>query len=149
MDEAAEVINEQGIQILNKGGGAGVKAFIATQTTADFDAVFGSEARTNQALGNLNNVLCLRVKDRGMAEWIAKSFGETSARNINYSQSTGSGSSSTFTEFSGSNSQTISEVAIPLVSPDLLTRLPGLQYFAFVAGSTLYKGRLPLLDGSR
>lgn len=149
IDEAAEVINEQGIQILNKGGGAGVKAFIATQTTADFDVVFGSEARTNQALGNLNNVLCLRVKDRGMAEWIAKSFGETSARNINYSQSTGSGSSSTFTEFSGSSSQTISEVAIPLVSPDLLTRLPGLQYFAFVAGSTLYKGRLPLLDGSK
>lgn len=145
VDEAAEVMNEQGIQILNKGGGAGIKAFLATQTIADFDVVFGDTARTKQALGNLNNIICLRVKDPQMAEWIALSFGKTSARNMSVSQSTGSGSSSFFTEFTGSTSKSMSEVEIPFVSPDLLTRLPGLQYFAFIAGSTLYKGRLPLL----
>lgn len=146
VDEAAEVMNEQAIQILNKAGGAGFKAFIATQTTADFDAVFGATARTKQALGNLNNVICLRVKDPDMAEWIAKSFGKTAARNISISTSSGTGSSSSFTEFNGSSSRSMSEVEIPFVSPDLLTRLPGLQYFAFLAGSTLYKGRLPLLE---
>lgn len=145
VDEAAEVMNEQCIQILNKGGGAGIKAFIATQTIADFDAVFGSSARTKQALGNLNNVVCLRVKDPDMAEWIAKSFGKTAARNMNVSFSTGSESSASFTEFKGTSSRSMSEVEIPFVSPDLLTRLPGLQFFAFLAGSTLYKGRLPLL----
>lgn len=146
VDEAAEVMNEQAIQLLNKGGGAGIKAFIATQTIADFDAVFGSAARTKQALGNLNNVICLRVKDPDMAAWIAESFGKTFARQITASQSTGSGSSQAFTEFTGSTSRTMSEVEIPFVSPDLLTRLPGLQYFAFLAGSTLYKGRLPVLQ---
>lgn len=146
IDEAAEVLNEQGIQILNKGGGAGLKAFIATQTIADFDAVFGDSARTRQALGNLNNVICLRVKDPDMATWIAESFGKTSARDITTSMSTGSGSSQSFTEFSGGTSRSIREVEIPFVSPDLLTRLPGLQYFAFLAGSTLYKGRLSLLE---
>ncbi|MCU6502025.1 conjugative transfer system coupling protein TraD [Rugamonas sp. A1-17] len=146
VDEAAEVVNEQAIQLLNKGGGAGIKAFIATQTIADFDAVFGSAARTKQALGNLNNVICLRVKDPDMAAWIAESFGKTFARQITASQSTGSGSSQAFTEFTGSTSRTMSEVEIPFVSPDLLTRLPGLQYFAFLAGSTLYKGRLPVLQ---
>lgn len=147
IDEAAEVMNEQGIQILNKAGGAGVKAFIATQTIADFDAVFGSTARTKQALGNLNNVICLRVKDPDMAEWIARSFGTTAARDVNVSFSTGSESSASFTEFRGSASRSIREVEIPFVSPDLLTRLPGLHYFAFLAGSTLYKGRLPILNG--
>lgn len=146
VDEAAEVMNEQAIQILNKGGGAGIKAFIATQTIADFDAVFGAAARTKQALGNLNNVICLRVKDPEMAKWIAESFGKTSARNVSTSQSTGSGSSAAFLEFSGSTSRSMSETEIPFVAPDLLTRLPALQYFAFLAGSTLYKGRLPVLE---
>lgn len=145
IDEAAEVMNEQGIQILNKGGGAGIKAFIATQTIADFDVVFGSAAKTKQALGNLNNVICLRVKDPEMAKWIAESFGKTSARQINSSYSTGSESSASFSEFKGTTSRSMQEVEIPFVSPDLLTRLPGLQYFAFLAGSTLYKGRLPIL----
>jgi conjugal transfer pilus assembly protein TraD len=146
VDEAAEVVNEQTIQILNKGGGAGIKAFIATQTIADFDAVFGSTARTKQALGNLNNVICLRVKDTDMARWIADSFGKTSAKNISQSFSTGSNSSSIFTEFNGSSGYQKSDIEIPLVSPDLLTRLPGLQYFAFLAGSTLYKGRLSIIN---
>lgn len=146
IDEAAEVMNEQAIQILNKGGGAGIKAFIATQTIADFDVVFGSNAKTGQALGNLNNVLCLRVKDPAMAEWIATSFGKTAARDVRTTHTTGSGSSKSFTEFSGSTSRALSEVEIPFVSADLLTRLPGLQFFAFLAGSTLYKGRLPLLQ---
>lgn len=146
VDEAAEVMNEQAIQILNKGGGAGIKAFIATQTTADFDAVFGATARTKQALGNLNNVICLRVKDPDMAKWIADSFGQTSARVHNTSHSSGSGSASNFLEFNGSSSRSTSETEIPFVSPDLLTRLPGLQFFAFLAGSALYKGRLPLLQ---
>jgi len=146
IDEAAEVINDQGIQILNKGGGAGIKAFIATQTIADFDVVFGNSAKTGQALGNLNNVLCLRVKDPDMAEWIATSFGKTAARDVRVTHTTGSGSSKSFTEFSGSTARAMSEVEIPFVSADLLTRLPGLQYFAFLAGSTLYKGRLPLLQ---
>ncbi|WP_194725539.1 conjugative transfer system coupling protein TraD [Noviherbaspirillum malthae] len=145
VDEAAEIVNEQTIQILNKGGGAGMKAFIATQTIADFDAVFGSNARTKQALGNLNNVICLRVKDPDMAKWIAESFGKTTARSLSVSYSAGSESSASFTEFRGQTSRSMNETEIPFVSPDLLTRLPGLQYFAFLAGSTLYKGRLPLM----
>jgi conjugal transfer pilus assembly protein TraD len=146
IDEAAEVMNDQGIQILNKGGGAGLKAFIATQTIADFDVVFGSAAKTKQALGNLNNVIALRVKDPEMASWIAESFGTTSRRDIKRSISSGSGSSKLFTEFTSTSGQSISEEEVPFVTADLLTRLPGLHYFAFVAGSRLMKGRLPLLQ---
>lgn len=146
VDEAAEVMNDPTIQILNKAGGAGIRAFIATQTIADFEAVFGSQAKTRQALGNLNNVISLRVKDMQMAEWIADSFGTTSAINISESFSSGSGSTKNFTEFTASSSQSMSEVDAPFVSKDLLTRLPPLQFFAFIAGSKLYKGRIPALN---
>lgn len=146
IDEAAEVVNDQTIQILNKGGGAGFNAMIATQTIADFDAVFGSRAKTNQALGNLNNVICLRIKDTDTAKWIAESFGQTSGRAMSVSHGMGAESSKSFTEFRGSTTRSMQAKDIPFVSADLLTRLPGLQFFAFLAGSSLYKGRLPLLQ---
>lgn len=145
VDESAEIVNDQSIQLLNKGGGAGVKGFFATQTISDLDVVLGSAAKTKQALGNLNNIFCLRVKDPEMAKWIAESFGSTSARRFNVSHSTGSGSTSSFTEFTGSTSRSMSEEEVPFVAPDMLTRLPGLQYFAFIGGSQLYKGRIPII----
>ena len=135
VDESAEVINPQAIQILNKGGGAGVKAFFACQTVGDFDAVFGTNAVTRQALGNLNNVICFRVKDVEMAKLLSESFGKTVHRTLR----TGISSNS------GAVGAQMTEVEIPLVSQDVLTRLPGLQYFAFLAGSALWKGRLPVI----
>ena len=44
VDEAAEVINDPCIQLLNKGRGAMMRLYIATQTFADFVARTGSEA---------------------------------------------------------------------------------------------------------
>ncbi len=145
VDEAAEVMNDQAIQLLNKGRGAGIRVMVATQTIADFDALFGSSAKSRQTLGNLNNVISLRVKDMEMAKFIAESFGKTSARRISRTQSVNASSAKNIADYSGSRSRSIQEEEIPFVSPDLLTRLPGLQYFAFLAGSTLYKGRVPLL----
>lgn len=144
-DEAAEMTNNQLIQLLNKGGGAGFKVFLATQTEADFIVRLGSREKARQMLGNLNNVICLRVKDTDTAEWIAGSFGKTVARRQATSYSNTSESSTAFTEFRGSTSRSLNETEVPLVSPDLLTRLPGLHYFAFLGGSTLYKGRLPFI----
>lgn len=149
IDEAAEVVNEQTIQILNKGGGAGIKAMLATQTLADFEAAFGSIAKTKQILGNLNNIICLRVKDTDTAEWIASSFGTTMARDISMSYATGSDSSKSMTEFRGSATRSLKETEIPFVSKDLLTRLPNFQYFAFFGGTILYKGRIPLLQKNK
>ncbi|WP_416047364.1 conjugative transfer system coupling protein TraD [Cupriavidus basilensis] len=144
-DESAELTNDQAIQILNKAGGAGFKAFMATQTEADFIVRLGSKEKARQMLGNLNNVICLRVKDYETAKWISESFGQTTARKQSTSYSNTSESSTAFTEFRGSTGRSMEETEAPFVSPDLLTRLPGLHYFAFLGGSTLYKGRLPLI----
>jgi hypothetical protein len=63
IDEAAEVVNDPFIQLLNKGRGAGLRLTVATQTFADFAARTGSEAKARQVLGNINNLVALRVLD--------------------------------------------------------------------------------------
>ncbi|KAG0283383.1 hypothetical protein BGZ97_008569, partial [Linnemannia gamsii] len=60
IDEAAEVINEPFIQLLNKGRGAKLRLFVATQTIADFSARIGSKDKALKILGNLNNLFALR-----------------------------------------------------------------------------------------
>ena len=61
IDEIAEAINEQVIQILNKGRGAGFKAFVAFQARADLEAKLGNAAKMLQVLGNLNNQVILKI----------------------------------------------------------------------------------------
>ncbi|HBD34922.1 MAG TPA: conjugal transfer protein TraG, partial [Cupriavidus sp.] len=51
VDETAEAINEQLLQLLNKGRGAGFKAFVAYQTRSDFTAKLGNVAKMQQVLG--------------------------------------------------------------------------------------------------
>ena len=145
VDEAGDVLNENGIQLLNKSHGAGLKAFLCAQTIADLEVILGSKARAMQALGNLNNIFALRVNSPEMARYIADSFGKTSARKLSVSHSTSSSSAKAVMEFSGSFAHSISEEEIPLVSPDLLLKLPGLQYFASLAGAQVLKGRIPLI----
>ena len=146
VDEAAEAMNDQLIQILNKGGGAGMKCLLATQTIADFTVRLGSKDKATQVLANLNNVISLRVKDYETAEWVAKSFGKTGYRAQSESMSTSSGSAAHPTEFNASTSRSVQEQEVALVNPDLLMRLPPFNYFAFVAGSTVYKGRFPIIN---
>ncbi|MFK0380213.1 conjugative transfer system coupling protein TraD [Pandoraea sp. NPDC090278] len=146
VDEAAEVINDQLIQILNKGGGAGFKCFLAAKTDADFIAKLGSKEKARQVLGNLNNVICLRIKDYEMAKWIAESFGMTGYRQHSEALSMNSASAAHPTEFTSGHTRSVTEKDAPFVSPDLLTRLPAFNYFAFLGGSTLYKGRYPMIN---
>ncbi|BBA45591.1 TPA: conjugative transfer system coupling protein TraD [Burkholderia cepacia] len=146
VDEASEALNAQLIQILNKGGGAGMQCYIATQTISDFIARMGSRDKAMQVLGNLNNVITLRLKDYETAKWVAQSFGQTGFREESRSVNSGRNSTSHPTDFSGSGSRSMSVKDIALVSEDLLTRLPPMNYFAFIGGSWLYKGRVPIIS---
>lgn len=144
-DEAAEILNDQAIQILNKAGGAGFKAFLATQTIADFEARLGNKAKALQTLGNTNNLFALRVRDYDTAQWVARMMGETSVKSLAVSHSIGSESEATVLEFKGSVSRSMKEERAPLVSPDVLVRMPNLQYVAMIAGGRIVKGRVPII----
>lgn len=145
VDEAPEVLNDQAVQILNKGGGAGIKAFLAMQTLADMEARYASKPKAMMTLGNLNNIICLRLRDMDSAEYVSKMFLSTVVRTEATSYSSGSDSSSAFTEFRGGINRSLAEKDVPLVSPDVITRLPPLQFIALIAAQKTVKGRIPLL----
>ena len=149
VDEVAEVANDQLIQILNKGGGAGIKCFLAMQAIADLTVRLGSKEKCEQVLANLNNLISLRVRSAETAKYVSEMFGEVQARNLEVSYSSGSESSAAFTEFRSNTSRSLKSTPTALVPPELLTRLPPLHYFAFTAGRGMYKGVVEFIEAKR
>lgn len=147
IDEIAEAINEQVIQILNKGRGAGFKAFVAFQSRSDLEAKLGNAAKMLQVLANLNNQIILRLEDTDTAQWFSDKAGETAIRNIVTSSSTSTGSESHIGEFGGTVSRSMQLEKVNLIPTDLITRLPNLQYFLRVSGGAVYQGRIPIIEG--
>ncbi|WP_213766582.1 conjugative transfer system coupling protein TraD [Caballeronia sp. dw_19] len=147
IDEIAEAINEQVIQILNKGRGAGFKAFVAFQARADLEAKLGNAAKMLQVLGNLNNQIILRLEDSDTAQWFSDKVGETAIRIVNVSNSTSTGSESHAMEFNGSQSRTLQLEKAPLIPIRLIHSLPNLQYFMRISGGAVYQGRIPIIEG--
>ncbi|SAL48403.1 putative TraG family protein [Caballeronia choica] len=147
IDEIAEAINEQVIQILNKGRGAGFKAFVAFQARADLEAKLGNAAKMLQVLGNLNNQVILRLEDSDTAKWFSDKVGETAIRVVNISNSTNTTTESHAMEFSGSQSRTLQLEKVPLIPVRLIHSLPNLQYFMRISGGVVYQGRIPIIEG--
>ena len=145
IDEASEVLNAQVTQILNKGGGADFRCFVASQSIADYDVRYGTRPKAMQAMASLNNLICFRIKDPEAAQLASEMFGVTEGRQIETSMSTGAESMTNATEFRTQTSRSLSSTEIPLVSAQLLTRLPPLHFFAFIAARNIVKGRLHLI----
>lgn len=148
VDEAAEVVNLPLIQILNKARGAGFVTTLAAQTLPDFVARMGNEARARQILGNCNNLIALRTKDRTTQDFIVETFGQTEIQVISRSISAGSKTDEPGIggiDFTANTSKSISEKSVDVFAPELLGMLPNLHYIAFVSGGRVVKGRLPKL----
>lgn len=146
IDEAAEVANDQLTQLLNKAGGAGFKMFLAAQSIADFNVRYQSKDKAEQVLANLNNLICLRLRSRESAQYVSDMFGNTQTRQVETGFSTGSESSALFTEFRSNVSKSLKSTEAPLVTPDLIMRLPPLQFFCFISGQFIGKVRIPFIS---
>lgn len=144
VDETAEVINDQLIQLLNKGRGAKFRITVATQTIADFEAGLGSPARALQALGNVNNLISLRTIDRDTREYVSASLPKT--RVLFRSESAArSQDSESLTAVKTLVSDGFAETEAAVFPPETLAELPDLEYIARVGGATVIKGRIPFL----
>lgn len=147
VDEAAEVVNIPLIQILNKARGAGFVTYLAAQTLPDFIARMGNEARARQILGNCNNLISLRVKDRLTQEFIVETIGETEIQIVSRGMSSGVRPDDKNLDIDRNTNITksINEQTVEVFPPAMLGMLPNLEYIAFVSGGRLIKGRLPKL----
>jgi conjugal transfer pilus assembly protein TraD len=144
VDEVSNVINAPLIEILNKGAEGGIYTTCAMQTLADLSKRLGSEAAARMALGNLNNLIALRSKDRPTQDFIVETFGKTAIHTMRVGLS--SGADAHVGDFSSSYSTQLAESFEEMVPAEILGKLPNLQYFASVSGGRIIKGRFPILD---
>ncbi|GAB1392988.1 conjugative transfer system coupling protein TraD [Rhodocyclaceae bacterium] len=144
IDEAAEVINQPTIQLMNKGGGALFRVTIATQTFADFASRLGDENKARQVLANTNNKIALRILDAETQQYIADGIPKIKARTlmIRYGHNV---DSNIHDAYSASYQEQAAEEEADLIPPAILSELPPLHFFARLSGGNTIKGRLPIL----
>ena len=144
IDEAAEVVNDPFIQLLNKGRGAGLRLVVATQTFADFAARTGSEAKARQVLGNINTLIALRLLDAETQQYVTDSLPKVRLRSVTRAQGSSTSAANPLL-YSGSVREQLAEEEGELFPAALLGQLPNLHYLARLAGGRVVKGRLPIL----
>ena len=143
VDEMSNVVNLPLIEILNKGAEGGICSICAMQTLADLARRMGSEDAARMALGNLNNLIALRTKDRPTQDFVVETFGKTGIHTMRVALN--QGADSHVGDWSSGQSAMVTESMEERVPVDMLGKLPNLQYFGSVGGR-LIKGRFPILD---
>lgn len=144
LDEAAELINQPTIMLLNKGRGGKFCLTIATQTFADFVARLGNEARARQVLGNTNNLIALRTIDAETQKYVEEQLDEVVLQTLTRDYQAGSGVEEP-TEFDAKYSESMSTETAPLFTAPMLGKLPNMHYLARLTGGRIVKGRFPIM----
>ncbi|WP_101776042.1 type IV conjugative transfer system coupling protein TraD [Pasteurella oralis] len=144
-DEFNELIGDEFIPLINKGGGAGVQVTAYTQTISDIKARIGDSAKAGQIVGNFNSLIMLRVKEQATAEVLTKNLHEVSIYEVMALSSTTDNNDPTSEKDFGSNTgDRVTIKSKPMLSPADITNLPKGQAFALIEGSQLWKIRIPL-----
>jgi conjugal transfer pilus assembly protein TraD len=146
VDEVSNVINLPLIEILNKGAEGGIYSTCAMQTLADLARRLGSEDAARMVLGNLNNLIALRTKDRPTQDFVVETFGRTAIHSVRVGLS--QGADAHLGDFSSSYSTQISETLEEAVPADILGKLPNLHYVASISGGRRIKGRFEIIDSA-
>lgn len=144
IDEAAEVLNDPTIQLLNKGRGAKMRLFVATQTIADFTTRLGSQEKALQVLGNINNIFALRVTDTESQKYIAENLPMTRVKYVMRNQGHNTDGDQPIMH-GGNQGERLMEEEAELFPSQLLGMLPNLEFIGKISGGRVVKGRLPIL----
>lgn len=146
VDEASEVVNDPYIAMLNKSSGAGFINVASIQTIPDLAARFESMDKARQMLGNFNNLVAMRIKDRVTQDFVTETFGKTYVHTQQKIHATSSSTEKTITHFTGSVQERVTEALEDVLPTDVLGQLPNWQYIAAVSGGRIIKGRLPIIS---
>ncbi|MCX8967271.1 type IV conjugative transfer system coupling protein TraD [Erwinia psidii] len=147
-DEFNELMGDEFIPLINKGGGAGMQVTAYTQTSSDIEARIGSAAKTAQVQGNFNNLIMLRVRENRTAELLTTQLPQVEI----YTKTLVSGHQDVADveagqDFTSSTQDRVGTVKVPLLEPADIVTLPKGQAFALLEGGQLWKIRMPLPAG--
>ncbi|MCW7549272.1 conjugative transfer system coupling protein TraD [Photorhabdus sp. APURE] len=143
IDEAAEVINDQVIKMLNKTRGAGFRLFISSQSTSDFEARLGSEAKMKQVITNTNHFTALRTPDPDAQEAVMKRVPPTKFRYLMRGHGSNAGADPEM--ISGNVAERLMEEEGELFQSQLLGWLPNLEFMAINQANKIVKGKVPII----
>ena len=145
MDEFSELMGDEFVPMVNKGGAAGLMVTAYSQTLADIEAKTGSAAVAQQVIGNFNNLVMFRVKGLETARIMSEQLPEVTVTEITqiagYTDSSDPDSDKTFTS---RQEDRVSTSRVPMLDAHALTKLPKGECFAMLRGGKFYKLRLPL-----
>lgn len=144
-DEFNELMGDEFIPLINKGGGAGMQVTAYTQTLSDIEARIGNRAKAGQVVGNFNNLIMLRVRETATAELLTKQLPKVDVYTTTpLSGTTDSSDIHGQTDFTSNTQDRISISSVPLIEPSHVVGLPKGQAFALLQGGHLWKVRMPL-----
>ncbi|POE04410.1 type IV conjugative transfer system coupling protein TraD [Pectobacterium odoriferum] len=144
-DEFNELMGNEFIPMINKGGGAGIQVTAYTQTLSDIEARIGNRAKAGQVVGNFNNLFMLRVRETATAELLTKQLPKVEVYTTTVvSGATDSSDIHTKTDFTSNTQDRISMSNVPMIEPSHVVQLPKGQCFALLQGGNLWKVRMPL-----
>ena len=145
VDEFNEIASDEFTQLLNKGRGAGFHITAYTQTISDLEVRLGTSAKAGQNLGNLNNLIMLRVKEPKTAELLINQIAEVPVIDVTaFSGANDAALPDGGVYFNSSNEDRLSTTDDTMVTVNDLLNLPKGQAFCLIEGGQLYKIRMPL-----
>ncbi|HEV3029049.1 MAG TPA: type IV secretion system DNA-binding domain-containing protein [Planctomycetota bacterium] len=152
VDEVADALAAESVNILNKARGAGLSIVMAGQSLADLEVALGSAADARRALANVGSFLTLRAANPDDARFFTEKVGVRPLPSVTRAESyephlfgTDPKGPSDFA-YRSSISTTLRNGH--LLSGSALDRLARFHFFGLWAGE-LRKGMLPLLDPPR
>ncbi|QQC64355.1 type IV conjugative transfer system coupling protein TraD [Paraburkholderia ginsengisoli] len=144
-DEFNELMGDEFIPMVNKGGGAGIQVTAYTQTLSDIEARIGNRAKAGQVIGNFNNLLMLRVRETATAELLTRQLPKVDVYMTSLvSGATDSSDPHGNTAFTSNTQDRVTTSSVPLIEPAHVVSLPKGQCFALIEGGQLWKVRMPL-----
>src|SRR3989344_1430659 len=144
-DEFNELMGDEFIPLINKGGGAGLQVTAYTQTLSDIEARIGNRAKAGQVIGNFNNLFMLRVRETATAELLTRQLPKVEVYTTTIvSGATDSSDIRGATDFTSNTQDRISMSSVPMIEPSHVVGLPKGQCFALLQGGQLWKVRMPL-----
>jgi conjugal transfer pilus assembly protein TraD len=144
VDEAAEVVNGSLIQILNKARGAKFRVFMATQAFADFQAKLNSDPMARQVLGNLNNMIFLRVVEDTTQKYLESKMKKTYVKTLDTKHGS-TINSDVITATRGAYGESVKSEEMPYIPGWMMGNIPDLNFFIQAKGGTMYKCKTPII----
>jgi conjugal transfer pilus assembly protein TraD len=152
VDEVADALAPESVNILNKARGAGLSMVMAGQSLADLEVALGSSADARRALANVGSFLTLRAANPEDARFFTEKVGVRPlpivTRGEAYEPAIFASGRTNISDFAYRSSTSTSMQSGHLLPTSLLDRLARFHFFGLWSGE-VRKGMLPLLDAPR